>query len=164
MGQAQRVIVNGVISGWKPDTSKVPQGLILGPMLLIVFINYLDSRTYWTLGKFANDTKLGVVDSRVEALQRDLERLESCAIINHMKFNKSKSQILHLGCGNPGYTYKWGNKRQQSNPIERDLWIWVNGKLNMRQQCALAAKRANQVLGCIRHSIPRWSREVTVLL
>lgn len=40
-----------------------------------------------------------------EALRRDLDKLESWAIISNMKFNKGMCQILHLGGGNPGYTY-----------------------------------------------------------
>lgn len=43
-----------------------------------------------------------------EALQKDLDRLESWAITNHMKLNKSKCWILYLGRGNPGYTHKPG--------------------------------------------------------
>ncbi|PKU31505.1 hypothetical protein llap_18184 [Limosa lapponica baueri] len=77
-----------------------------------------------------------------------------------MKFNKSKCRILHLGQGNPGYTYKLGDERLESNPAERDLGVWVDGKLNMSQQCALAAKR----LGCIKHSIASQSTEVIVPL
>ena len=97
-----------------------------------------------------------------EALQRD--RPESWAITNSMKFNKSKCWILHLRWGSPGYTYKLGDKRLESSPVERDLGVWVDCKLNMSQQCTLAAKRANCVLGCIKHSIDNQLRVMIVPL
>lgn len=41
---------------------------------------------------------------------------------------------------------------------------WVDGKLNASQQCALAARSVNCVLGYNKHSIASWSREVIVAL
>jgi len=99
-GRAQRVIVNGVPSGGWPATGGVPQGSIPQPVLFPVFLNDLDAGIECTLGKCADNTELGrAVDSLKgrEALQRDLERLESWAFPSQMKFNKNKSRILHLG-------------------------------------------------------------------
>ncbi|RMC21366.1 hypothetical protein DUI87_02228 [Hirundo rustica rustica] len=107
------------------------------------------------LSKFAEDTKLGgPVDSLKvkEALQRDLDQLEGWAITIHMKFNKGKCQILHLGQGNPGCTDRLGNEMLESSTTERDLGVLVYRKLNMSQH-ALAARRTSCVLGCIRQSI-----------
>ena len=66
----------------------------------------MDAGVECIISKFADDTKLGgTVDSLKgqDALQRDLERLEHWAMINGMKFNKSKCQILHLGQSNAGH-------------------------------------------------------------
>jgi len=44
------------------------------------------------------------------------------------------------------------------------LWLLVDKKLNMTQQCALSDRKDNHILGCLKRSVASRSREVILPL
>jgi len=81
-----------------------------------------------------------------------------------MKFNKAECKVLHLGWGNLKHRYGLGREWLESSREEKDLGVLVDEIFNMSRQYALAAQKANCILGCSERSVTSRSREVILHL
>ena len=90
--------------------------------------------------------------------------MKSWAGRNLIKYNKGKCRVLHWGKNSSRHQYKLGTGLLESSIGERDLGVLVDSGMTMSQHCALVAKKANGILGCIRRGVVSRSREVLLPL
>ena len=155
----QNVVVNGSMSRWRLVMRGVPQGSILGSVLFNIFIGDTDDGNKSTLSKFGDDTKLsGAIDkSEVrDTIHTDIDKLERCAPVSPIRFNKAKDR------DNPRYVYRLGEIVLESSSAEKDLGVFVDEKVNMSQQCALAASKTSGILTSIRRRVSKMARIVAL--
>ncbi|KAK4825798.1 hypothetical protein QYF61_002382 [Mycteria americana] len=87
------------------------------------------------------------------AIQRNFDRLEKWIDKNLMKFTRGKCKVLPLRRNNPRHQYRLELTGWEAALLKK-IWIFVENKLNISQQCALVAKKANGILSLLARVLP----------
>lgn len=167
LGRKQRVVLNNNVSSWKPVSSGVPQGSVLGPILFLLFINDLDSDIVNVLLKFADDAKLfGRVndDTKIGTLKDDILKLSTWAKEWGMQFNIDKCKVMHIGKNNSNCVYDIDNTPISTTVKEKDLGVVVSNDLKVSSHCVASVKTANRMLGLIKRTFTSRSESVVLKL
>ena len=114
----------------------VPQGSIVGPLLFVIFINYLPDVVHeqTNTGLYADDTKLHRTILSVEdceILQQDLASLNTRSFVSDMKFNASKCNVLKVTRKKSPVTHEYhlGNTYIKRVLEEKDLGVIISSNL-----------------------------------
>ena len=92
----QRVVLNGQHSSWDNVTAGVPQGSILGPLLVLINVNDLYNDLFSNCKLFADDTPLFTVVNNIHTsatiLSQDLSAVTNCPFQWKAIFNPDLSK------------------------------------------------------------------------
>lgn len=153
----QRVVLKGEMSRWKPVTSGVPQGSVLGPLLFVIFINDLpvsilnNSEVYL----YADDTKIfRCIKEKDDCLklQQDAMELYSWSEKWLLSFHPDKCKYMRIGRTSiEDQDYKM-EKQLEKITSEKDVGVIFNDKLSCVDHLAEKVNKANKIVGIIRRT------------
>ena len=141
--------------------SGVPQGSLPGLVLFNIFISDINCVIKCKSSKFADDAKLcGAVNTPKG--QNDILRDHTPAMGPGEPAEVQQIQVQGHAPGSwqtPLSVQAGGCK-----DAEKDLGVLVDGRLDMSQQCALTAQKANRILDCIKRIMTSRLGEVILPL
>ena len=137
--------------------SGVPQGSVLGPLLFLIYVNWIASDLNCKYYAFADDFKLLLSYSRSNprtsraSLQRDLDKLHERSVSWNLKLNRDKCVVMRFGSRSistedesGGYTLDGAHLQKVT--LYKDLGVWIEPSLRFHKHLQVITGRANALV------------------
>ena len=149
---------NGCNSSILPVLSGVPQGSILGPLLFLIYVNYLPiSVRSASCFLFADDTKLLHTIKNEQLFRDDIHQVESWCQQYKIYLNTDKCNILHFSRtkypSQRSVFYTLDGATITAANTQRDLGIIVNSDLSWTDHLNHICLKAYRSLNLIRRTL-----------
>ena len=136
----QRVVLNGQTSEWEKNNAGAPQGSILGPLFLLIYINDLTDGIPSIVKLFADDTSLFLIvqnkNNSALQLNNDLDKISDWAYTWKMFFNPDPSEQAQEGifsrkCKKEDHPPIYFNDIPVTqNTVQNHIGLYLDEKLN----------------------------------
>ena len=154
----QCVVLNGRSSEWASVSAGVAQGLVLGPLFFLIYINDLTGNIASGIKLFADDTSLFSViqteNETTQALNSDLEKICTWAWQWEMKCNADKSEEVLFSCKRNKPTHptpKLGSSDIIAKIEHKHLGMILDSKLHFRSHIREVIVTARRGIGMLRY-------------
>ena len=150
----QRVRVNKTFSEWERITTGVPQGSILGSLLLNIFLNnlflfvsnaslsnYADDNTFYTFGDNLEKNK--------DNLRSSLDTVHQWFYENYVVLNAGKCHFMCLGNNTENETFLFHNILIENSKEQKILGVIIDNKLNFKSHISELCKKASQKVAAL---------------
>ena len=176
VGRNMVVSVSGESSSPVAVTSGVPQGSVLGPLLFLIYVNFITRDVVGSWAAFADDFKISVcyprksVQNRVEGvdrLQRDLDSIASASSSWNLKLNPSKCVVIRFGERSSDSqldSYSVRGETVHFVEVYKDLGVMVDSRLRFHRHVDLIVWRAGSMMNNLLRSTICRSRDFMVAL
>ena len=144
----------GEKSTWKPVTSGVLKGLVIGPILFLLYINDLLEGLKSHVCLFADDTIVYMASAvsnttDAEALKKDPNLLEEWELKQQMSFHPQKCNVLRVTRGRKPFIYNYSLHGHilMENERAKFLGVTLHNKLSWNDHISGTCKKANSSIG-----------------
>ena len=166
----QKVVLDGQASDPVPVLSGVPQGSVLGPVLFLIFINYLPENIRSSVRLFSDDCVLyRNIESPMDyqILQDDLNSLAQWETDWQMKFNVANCHSMRVTRHSPDQHIQFDNTllQQKLEQVQtaKYLGLTITDDLDWGQHISEISAKATKTMGFLRRTLafaPRHTKEV----